>query len=444
MYETLLSRFADDSVLASPAHHVAFEGCLRGLAADPRAAELMASPAPDDFWFPSDDWRSAYRPYSVQNGVLHIPVRGVLLSKFPWQVGGYATGYTYIRKAYERGMDDPDVGGIAFVIHSPGGEVAECFDAVDKMVARRDEKPVRAFATEFAYSAAYAVASVAPSIVVSRTGGVGSVGVVTSHLDVSKMLDQMGWKITFISAPEDGFKTEGNSVEPLSKEARARIQARINDLYELFVATTAANRGMAPDDVRSTKALCFSARDAVARGLADAVAPFEDAIAEFSAEIVGTQGETAMSDVKKEEHERLVAQARADGVSEGKAQGATEAMARGKAEGAKVERERISAILASDEGKARPKAALSAALKTDMGVDAAKGFLADLDEEKPSAGTPGKSGQDFSAAMRKEGAKVEAGAGDDEGDDKGEDASSAVSALKLAADFGLRGFGRKS
>ena len=62
----------------------------------------------------------------------------------------------------------------------------------------------------------------------------------------------------------------------------------------------------------------------------------------------------------------------------------------GQAEGATAERTRINAILASDEGQARPKAALSAALKSGMDLDTATAFLAELAEEpKADAAAPG-------------------------------------------------------
>ena len=61
------------------------------------------------------------------------------------------------------------------------------------------------------------------------------------------------------------------------------------------------------------------------------------------------------------------------------------ARADGIAAGATQERARIAAIIGSDAGKARPKAALSAALKTDMTVEQASAFLSDLAEEKATA-----------------------------------------------------------
>src|SRR5690625_5958075 len=135
------------------------------------------------------------------------------------------TGNTYIRKAFERGMADPDVARIAIVINSGGGEVAGNFDLVDTIRGYRGQKPIEAFVDEHAYSAAFSLESAADRIHVPRTGGVGSVGVVTAHIDVSEALQKQGVKFEFIHAGK--HKVEGNSYEPLSAEARNQMQTQI-------------------------------------------------------------------------------------------------------------------------------------------------------------------------------------------------------------------------
>lgn len=169
--------------------------------------EIAAS---DDFWFAPDDYRSTYRPYRVKNGILRIPVRGVLLNKFPWQLGGWATGYEYITQAVKRGLDDSDVKGIALEIDSGGGLVAGNFELVDFLHASRGKKPIKAFASDSAYSAAYSIASAADDISVTRSGGVGSIGVVATHVEFSEALKMDGVKVTFIFAGK--HKVDGLSL----------------------------------------------------------------------------------------------------------------------------------------------------------------------------------------------------------------------------------------
>lgn len=74
-----------------------------------------------------------------------------------------------------------------------------------------------------------------------------------------------------------------------------------------------------------------------------------------------------------------------------KAEGAQEGEAKGKADGAKAERERVSAILGCEEAAGRMGLASHLALHTETGVDAAKALLAKAAKET--------GGQGFAEAM---------------------------------------------
>lgn len=356
----------------------------------------------DDFWPTADSWMSAYRPYVVKNGILMIPVKGVLLNDFGYALGNWATGYTYIARAFDRGLADSNVKGIAFVIDSGGGAVAGNFDLVDRIYAARGQKPLRAFAAEHAYSAAYSIASAADNIVVSRTGGVGSIGVVTSHFDMSKRVEAEGYKITFIHFGK--HKVDGNSYEALPPEVKERIQGRIDTLGQVFVSTVARNRGMKEKAVRDTEALTFTAEEALSNGLADTIGSLEDAIVAFATDLSKTEDENMFT---QEQLDAAVATATASAKEEGKAAGITEGMSAGVTQ----ERARVSAIVNSDAGTARPKAAMKMALNDKfaaLDADAIVELLADLPEEKAEtpaaeAAPKGKDGAaiDFANAMDK-------------------------------------------
>jgi signal peptide peptidase SppA len=350
---------------------------------------------------------------------------GVLLNRFGYTLGRYATGYTYIQKAFERGLDDPAVKGIALVCDSPGGEVSGCFELSDLIFEGRKRKPIRAFATDHAYSAAYALASSANGISMSRSGGVGSVGVVTAHIDYSKMLNDIGLKVTFIFAGK--HKVDGNPYEKLPASVKQRFQARIDNIYGVFTATVARNRKMSDQAVRDTEALTYDAATALDVGFADKVGVFEDEVAAFADELCDPEekGPTMATDkledsVPKATHDATVASTRAEG----------------EAAGRKAERDRVNAILASDEAKDRPKAALSAALKTDMTVDQAKAFLGDLPAEKATAPQepvkPQGNGNSFAEHMdRSDQPNVGAGAEQRKSGDAEADAS-----VTILADYG--------
>lgn len=380
----LAARFASEPALVAPHARDRFEACLTAAAGVAGLDELMearASASDDDFWCGDLAW---VRPYRVVDGVLRIPVAGVLLSGFPYQLYDWATGYEYILAAYERGLADGNVRGIAFVIDSPGGEVAGNFDLVDLMYGRRGAKPTVAIAAECAYSAAYSIASAADRIVVTRTGGVGSIGVVTSHVDMSRWLDEAGLKVTFVFA--GAHKVDGNPYEPLPDAVRARIQARIDEIYGIFAGIVARNRGLDEAAVRATEALTYSAREAVDIGLADEIAPLVDALAAFADRLATTTQGTTMTT------ETPTPAATTDPATAAPASDASV-------------KDRIKAIVRSDEAKGREDLANHLAFETDMPAEAAvaalkaapKGGeasdLARLDARAPSFALGGDAGR---------------------------------------------------
>lgn len=392
MLNPYIASFTGEPALVAAHMQEHFESCLNALATHPMAADIAKARAEshDDFWPEPGSWMAQIKPYVIKDGILLIPVKGVLLHDFPYQFFGLATGYTYIQKAFERGMADDTVRGIALVIDSPGGHTAGNCDLADKMYSYRGQKPVRAFAAEHAYSAAYAIASAADTITVARTGGVGSIGVVTMHVDRSKATKDAGYKITFIHAGK--HKVDGNPFEPLPDDVKARIQSKIDALYDVFVATVARNRGLDESAVRETEALTFGSAEALSKKLADEIGPLDDGLAAFAANLNPNQGETIMSkaeDKKEAIDQATVDVARAEGVAEGTAQGT--------AAGAKAERERIQGIMALDEAKNRREAAFNIALESNMTVDQAKGLLAKLPEDQPQGKTGSK--ELFEAAM---------------------------------------------
>jgi capsid assembly protease len=411
----LLARFDNTEVLVADNQASIIEANLshaytlmESLTSKLYSQDSMAIKMRDDFWPEADSWLANYRPYRVVDGVLTIPVKGILLNDFPWQDGEWATGYTYITKALERGLADPDVKGIAFVIDSGGGEVAGNFDLVDRIFAARGVKPIRAFAAEFAYSAAYSIASSADKITVARTGGVGSIGVVTMRIDRSAQLEAAGIKVHLIHYGKN--KVDNYDTVPLSDEAKARIQERVNELGEIFVNTVARNRGLDADAIRATEASTYTASQSTSNGLADDIGSLEDAVAAFAAELSNRRkGTNTMSGQTKTEtvvDQAAVDSARAEGFAAGKAEGKAEGMKAGEAS----MRARIETIVNSDEGKKRGSMAIKMATGEKfvaLDADTIISMLADMPAEKAAAseGTNAENntGKNFSSQMDADG-----------------------------------------
>jgi capsid assembly protease len=196
--------------------------------------------------------------------------------------------YGDIGNAVASAIDDPSVRGVILDLDSPGGEVGGLFDLVEQIRASKSAsvKPLWAVANESALSAAYAIASVAERLYVTRTGEVGSIGVVAVHVDETGADTKAGLAWTFVFA--GARKVDANAHEPLSERARAAIQADVDSLYGELCALVAANRGLSNSAVRGTDAAIYRGELAVRAGLADRVGTLELAIAEMVAELDGT------------------------------------------------------------------------------------------------------------------------------------------------------------
>lgn len=224
--------------------------------------------------------------YEVVSGVAIIPIVGELVQRSGYlgAMSGVCS-YSDIVETARAAAEDENVHAGFLDLDSPGGEVSGLFDAADDIARAfvQAGKPLWAYSNERAFSAAYALAAVADRIIVSRTSGVGSIGVVAAHCDQSKKDEKDGVKVTFVTAGE--YKVDGNSHEPLKDRAKARLQAEVDRIYGLFTDHVARYRGMAESDVRATEAGCFYGNQAVAEGLADALMPFEDALVELVSHI---------------------------------------------------------------------------------------------------------------------------------------------------------------
>ena len=193
--------------------------------------------------------------------------------------------YADVGDAVASAMADPSVRGVILDVDSSGGEVGGLFDLVEQIGAIKatGEKPLWAVANESALSAAYAIASAADRIYVTRTAEVGSIGVVAVHVDESGADAKAGLVWKFVFAGER--KVDGNAHEPLSERARATIQADVDRLYAEFCALVAGNRGISSEAARGTNAAIYRGELAVRAGLADRIGTLDLAIAEMAAEL---------------------------------------------------------------------------------------------------------------------------------------------------------------
>lgn len=213
--------------------------------------------------------------------------------------------YEAIRDAFDASMADDSVTAIIMRMRTPGGMVDGCFDLTDHIAASRGKKPIVAVVDNMAYSAGFAIAAACDEIYVSRTGGVGSVGVFGYHVDQTELNAKMGLKVTLIYAGD--HKVEFSPHVSLSDEAMAREQAVIDDMYQLFTSSVARYRGMDLDKVVSTQAATFNGQAAIDAGFATRLGTMRDALQALAESDEQRAARAAQSEQVRAEADRAVA-----------------------------------------------------------------------------------------------------------------------------------------
>lgn len=220
-------------------------------------------------------------PQPVAGSVAIIPVYGVLAPRVNMMTemsGG--TTCERITAQLRECMANKAIKTILLDVDSPGGNVAGVTELCKELLRARAKKPIIAVAQYTMASAAYWLSSCCTDIMVSPSAIVGSIGVYTSHDDLSQALKLEGVTRTYLSAG-DG-KVDGNEAEPLSSEAAGRIKAMIDTSYGSMVADIVKGRGRGMTTAKVTnewKAFIYTAKDAVALGLADGIATLDETVA---------------------------------------------------------------------------------------------------------------------------------------------------------------------
>lgn len=350
--------------------------------------------------------RSGDRVYALHDGIAVVPVTGSLVHKLG-TIRPYSgmTGYDGLIYRISQAVNDPEVNGILLDIDSPGGEVAGCFDATDKIFQLGQEKPIASLCYEMNCSAAQAIASACTSRrYITQSGRAGSIGVLMAHASYEKRMDDEGVKVTLIHSGK--HKVEGNPYEDLPDDVLNRFQQKIDDLRQLFASKVSSYTGLGVNAVLETEAQVYRGQDAIDIGLADEMVNGLDAVNAFRDYLSG-QTKTSISIGASMTIEKAKAGAESDQQTGAAAQPAvTESQSpeiattvAQQADGQATERSRIQGILKCEDADGRQEMAEHLAFNTSMSVEEAKALLAVAPKKEKEAASAGSA---LDAAMSRE------------------------------------------
>jgi len=207
-----------------------------------------------------------------------------------------ATSVETLGLRFGEALNAPDVKGIVLNVDSPGGNIVGINEFANTIYNARGKKPIVAYTGGYCASAAYWIASAADKIVADDTAFLGSIGVVAAWTDESEARKKQGiidYEVVSSQSPD-------KRQDPNSAEGRAKLQAELDALADIFLNSVARNRSSKPKYVgeKYGKGGILITEEAIRVGMADEVGSLEGVIAELSEAIPVLAAKAAVAEGK--------------------------------------------------------------------------------------------------------------------------------------------------
>jgi protease-4 len=183
-----------------------------------------------------------------------------------------------LRKALDDAAKDDSIKAVVLRIDSPGGSAVASEIILDATRRVKAKKPFVVSMGDVAGSGGYYVACAADVIFADASTITGSIGVVSGKLATTDMFKKVG--ITFKTYQRGANAGMLASGEPFTREERERMQAYMDEIYEVFKGHVVAIRGK-----KLTKPIdelaggrVYTGKQALELGLVDRIGTLEDAI----------------------------------------------------------------------------------------------------------------------------------------------------------------------
>ena len=256
---------------------------------------------------PGDGMAAPKAIRAVKGKVGVIPIHGPVDQHWSSELskaGG--TSLDFVSRALDIGLSNPGIGAIVLHMDCPGGTSYGVQELADKIYKARAEKPIYTMIDSVCCSAGLWIGSAATMTVCTPGGDTGSVGVYRMHVDESKALEDEGLAVTMVHAGK--YKVELQPYAPLTEEAKARMQERVEATYAKFNAALKRNRDTTLDNVKKNygEGRVLSADEALAVGMIDRILTFEELIARLAGDGANAAStSSAMAAVPDKEKLRL-------------------------------------------------------------------------------------------------------------------------------------------
>lgn len=183
---------------------------------------------------------------SKVGNVASIPIEGPITGDGGNYLGSPTASSVEIVAFIKEAGTDPQIKVILVEINSPGGSAVASDEIASAL--KKTEKPVVALIREVGASGGYWIASAADQIIANKMSITGSIGVISSYLEFSGLMEEYGVGYERLVAGK--YKDMGVPFRELQDEERAILQTKLNKIHGFFIEEIAANRDLPVEKVK--------------------------------------------------------------------------------------------------------------------------------------------------------------------------------------------------
>jgi protease-4 len=173
--------------------------------------------------------------------------------------------------------DDPGIRGVILRVNSPGGDAVASDEMLRDLRELSKKKPMVVSFSDVAASGGYYLAMTGDPVVAYPGTITGSIGVVYGKANLKGLYQKLGFSKETLKRGK--FADIDSETEPLSLEARAKLQEGIRAIYDGFLARVAEGRKKKVAEIAPhAEGRAWLALDARERGLVDELGGLDTAV----------------------------------------------------------------------------------------------------------------------------------------------------------------------
>ncbi|MDH4366874.1 MAG: signal peptide peptidase SppA [Dehalococcoidia bacterium] len=216
-------------------------------------------------------------PSQTMDKIVVVPLTGSITTGDSASSSGSTITPGLVRNYLAKAESDKAVKAIVFRIDSSGGEIEPCQEILLEIERTKETKTIVVSMGGTAASGGYYISTPADKIVALPTTQTGSIGVISSAVNIKGLLEKLGIEVEIFKGGK--YKDMYWGFRELTPEEEKIMQEMVDEYYEQFIDVVAERRGLSEEAVRElATGQLYSGTKAKELGLVDELGDLDTAI----------------------------------------------------------------------------------------------------------------------------------------------------------------------